>query len=63
MDRKELMEELTNLSLQKKNYTRQLDINYFNFEKRTYFFNEIKKIEKQEREIKFKLELLKELNK
>ena len=63
MDRKELIEELTNLSLQKKNYTRQLDINYFNFKKRTYFFNEIKKIEKQEREIKFKLELLKELNK
>ena len=63
MDRKSLINELTNLDLKEKFLKRQLDILGFDYDKRIKLFNELKEVKKQKKEIKFKLQLIKELNK
>lgn len=63
MDRKEVLEELTNLEIEQKYLKRQLDLNYYNKDKRIQIFNQIKDNKKKVDEVKFKLNVLKEMKK
>jgi hypothetical protein len=61
MKRYELVEKLSKLSIEKNFVKRQLDTNY-DVKRRTKFFNELKRVEKEIEETKFKLRLLKEID-
>jgi hypothetical protein len=61
MNRYELVEKLSKLSIEKNFVKRQLDTNY-DVKRRTKFFNELKRVEKEIEETKFKLRLLKEID-
>lgn len=63
MNRKEVLEELTNLEIEQKYLKRQLDLNYYNKDKRVQIFNQIKDNKKKIDEVKFKLNVLKEMKK
>lgn len=63
MNRNELLSKLSELELTKSYLKRQLDINYFDYKKRTSNFNKLKKVQKEIQEVKFKLKLIKEITK
>lgn len=63
MNRNELLSKLSELELTKSYLKRQLDINYFDYKKRTSNFNKLKKVQKEIQEVKFKLKLIKEMKK
>ncbi len=63
MKNNELIEQLSNLEMQKKSILRELDRVYNNFDLRTKRFNEVKEIKKEIDQIKFKIRLEKELRK
>lgn len=60
MKRYELVEKLSKLSIEKSFIKRQLDTNY-DVKRRTKFFGELERVEKEIDETKFKLRLLKEI--
>lgn len=60
MKRYELVEKLSKLSIEKSFIKRQLDTNY-DVKRRNKFFGELKRVEKEIDETKFKLRLLKEI--
>lgn len=60
MKRYELVERLSKLSIEKSFIKRQLDTNY-DVKRRNKFFGELKRVEKEIDETKFKLRLLKEI--
>ena len=61
LERKELMDKLTQLELEEKAYKRLLDCFYYDYNKRTYYFNLLKKTQKEIPKIKFQLRLIKEM--
>lgn len=61
MTRNELLNRLSELELQEKAYKRMLDIYYYDYEKRTHYFNLLKKTHKEIPKIKFQLRLCKEI--
>ena len=61
MKRYELVEKLSNLSIEKSFLKRQLDTTY-DTKARSRIFNELKRVEKETEETKFKLRLLKEID-
>lgn len=61
MKRYELVEKLSNLSIEKSFLKRQLDTTY-DAKARSRIFNELKRVEKETEETKFKLRLLKEID-
>lgn len=63
MKNNELIEQLSNLEMQKKSLLRELDKIYNNLDKRTKTFNKIKQIIKDIEQVKFKIRLEKEMNK
>lgn len=63
MKNNELIEQLSNLEIQKRTLLRELDKIYNNFDKRTKTFNKIKQIIKDIEQVKFKIRLEKEMNK
>lgn len=63
MNREELIDELTKLEIQEKAYKRALDVTYFNNDKRTKNFADLKKVQKQIQLVKYKLRILKEMHK
>lgn len=63
LERKELMDKLTQLELEEKAYKRLLDCFYYDYNKRTYYFNLLKKTQKEISKVKFRLKLIKEMKK
>lgn len=63
MNKKELIEELSDLTLKEKALKRALDVTYYNNDKRIKNFKELKQIKEQIKVVKYKLRLLKELEK
>lgn len=63
MNRKKLIDELTELELKEKAYKRALDVTYYDNNKRLNNFEQLKQVQKQIRFIKYKLRLLKEMEK
>lgn len=63
MNRKELIDELTELELKEKAYKRALDVTYYDNNKRLNNFEQLKQVQNQIRFIKYKLRLLKEMEK
>lgn len=63
MNRKELIDELTELELKEKAYKRALDVTYYDNNKRLNNFEQLKQVQKQIRFVKYKLRLLKEMEK
>ena len=63
MNREELIDELTKLEIQEKAYKRALDVTYFNNDKRTKNFADLKKVQMQIKLVKYKLRILKEMHK
>lgn len=63
MNRKELIDELTELELEEKAYKRALDVTYYDNNKRLNNFEQLKQVQKQIRFVKYKLRLLKEMEK
>ena len=59
MNKKELIEELSDLTLKEKALKRALDVTYYNNDKRIKNFKELKQV----KVVKYKLRLLKELEK
>ena len=63
MKKNELKNKLIDLELKEKCLKRKLDLSHFSYDKRTTSFNELKQVQKEIKETKFKLQLLKELDK
>lgn len=63
MNKKELIEELSDLTLKEKALKRALDVTYYNNDKRIKNFKELKQVKEQIKIVKYKLRLLKELEK
>lgn len=63
MNKKELIEELSDLTLKEKALKRALDVTYYNNDKRIKNFKELKQVKEQIKVVKYKLRLLKELKK
>ena len=63
LTRKELMDKLTQLKIEEQAYKRLLDCNYYDYDKRTYYFRLLKKVQKEIPKIKFQIRLNKEMNK
>ncbi len=63
LERKELMDKLTQLELEEKAYKRLLDCFYYDYNKRTYYFNLLKKTQKEIPKVKFRLKVIKEMKK
>lgn len=63
MNKKELIEELSDLTLKEKALKRALDVTYYNNNKRIKNFKELKQVKEQIKVVKYKLRLLKELEK
>lgn len=63
MNKKELIEELSDLTLKEKALKRALDVTYYNNDKRIKNFKELKQVKEQIKVVKYKLRLLKELEK
>lgn len=63
LERKELMDKLTQLELEEKAYKRLLDCFYYDYNKRTYYFNLLKKTQKEIPKVKFRLKVVKEMKK
>lgn len=61
LTRKELIEKLTQLEIEKKSYTRLLDRYYYDQKKRSYYFNLLKKAKDEIPKVKFQLRLIKEM--
>ena len=62
LERKKLIERLTQLEIEEKAYKRLLDCSYYDYDKRTYYFNLLKKTQKEIPKIKFRLRVIKEIN-
>lgn len=63
LERKELIEKLTQLEAEEKAYKRLLDCSYYDCNKRTYYFNLLKKTQKEIPKVKFRLRIIKEKEK
>lgn len=63
MNRKELIEELTKLQLKEKALKRALDVTYYDNNKRWKNFKDIKEVQDKIKSTKYKLRLLKEMEK
>ena len=63
LERKELMDKLTQLELEEKAYKRLLDCFYYDYNKRTYYFNLLKKTQNEIPKVKFRLKVIKEMKK
>lgn len=63
LTRKELIDKLTQLELEEKSYKRLLDSFYYDYNKRTYYFNLLKKVQKEIPKVKFRLRVIKEKEK
>lgn len=57
---KELIEKLSNLQMKERYLKRYLDINYYDEEKRNFYFDEIRKVKDEIRKVNFMLRLNKE---
>lgn len=56
-----LLEELVDLESKEKQILRNLDIRYFDKNRRTYFFNELSKTRKEIKKVKFKIKMERKL--
>ena len=63
LERKELIDRLTQLELEESAYKRLLDSSYYDYNKRTYYFNLLKKTQKEIPKVKFRLKVIKEMKK
>lgn len=61
LERKELIDKLTQLELEESAYKRLLDSSYYDYNKRTYYFNLLKKTQKEIPKVKFRLRMIKEM--
>lgn len=59
--RNTLLEELTDLQLREKQLKRNLDLKYYDEEKRQYYFEQLELTQKEIKKIKFKLNVEREL--
>ena len=59
--RNTLLEQLVDLQLKEKMILRNLDVKYFDREKRTYFFVELKKTREEIEKVKFKIKMERKL--
>ena len=57
---KELIEKLSNLQMKERYLKRYLDINYYDEEKRNFYFDEIRKVKDEIQKVNFMLRLNKE---
>lgn len=58
----ELIEELSKLKLEEKSLKRSIDVTYYDKEKRTKYFLELRKVKNQIENVKFRIRLNKELH-
>ena len=63
MNKKSLIEELSDLTLKEKALKRALDVTYYNNDKRNENFRKLKEVKYQIKVVKYKLRLLKEIEK